>query len=361
MRMATRTVLTIAVWLCVSAASAAPSYRLTLAHVIAAGTPIDVAAQRFATLVGERSGGALEVRVSPAGRLGGERTLIEGVQLGRIDMSFTTTGAIGGFVPEFQVLDLPYLFPGYEAAYTFLDGEPGRRLLDLLDRRGMHGVVYLENGWRNFTSSRRPLRRPADLEGQRIRVMESPMYMGLVHALKARPTPMAYSELTEALAARVVDGQENPSVNVYSARMYESQAYMIRDRHTYNVFILKVNGKLWVRLPATLRKIIEDTAAEVRDFQRKLNRETDDDFVRKLRAKGMDIHEPTAGELDAWKAATAGLYDDARKIVGAAWVDTALRFRADWEAGRYREREQEYVQSYRRIEVPVGEVMKNFR
>jgi tripartite ATP-independent transporter DctP family solute receptor len=343
------------------AARAAPKYRLKLAYVIGAGTPIDVGARRLAELVKKRTQGEVEITVYPEGRLGGERAIIEGVQLGTIEMSFTTTGAIGAFAPEFQVLDLPYIFPSYEAAYTYLDGDPGKRLLSVLDRRGLHGLVYLENGWRNFTTSKNPLRRPQDLKGQRIRVMESPVYMGIIRALRATPAPMAYSEIPSALATKAIDGQENPAVNIYSSRMFESQPFMIRDQHTYNVFIFKVNGKLWRSLPGPIRQVIEASAIEVRDFQRKLNREADGEFVRRLQAKGMDVHVPSAAELEAWKAATAPVYDEARRFLGGAWVAEALQFRKDWDAGRYRAEEQRYIAASQEIAVPLDEVMRHFR
>lgn len=342
-------------------AGAVATYNFKLAHVIAAGTPIDVAARRFADLVKVRSKGRVEIKVFPASQLGGERAIIEGVQLGTIEMSFTTTGAIGGFAPEFQVLDLPFLFHSYEAAYTYLDGEHGSKLLATLDRKGLHGVVYLENGWRNFTSSKHALKHPGDLRGQRIRVMESPMYMGLIRTLNARPTPMAYSELPAALAKKVIDGQENPTVNIYSARMYESQPYMIKDQHTYNVFIFKVNGKIWKSLPEDIRGIIETTAGEVRDFQRKLNRETDADFLGRLQRKGMSIHVPSPEEIKDWQHATAPLYEDAKKIVGPGPVADAVQFRADWEAGKYQADEQKYIDSFKKISVPLDDVMKNFK
>jgi len=342
-------------------AEGAPARRFRLAHVITAGTPIDLGARRFAELVKQRTGGEVEITVVPAAQLGGERAIIEGVQLGTIEMSFTTTGAIGAFAPEFQVLDLPYLFPTYEAAYTYLDGAPGQRLLALLDRKGIHGVAFLENGWRSFTSSRRPLRRPEDLAGQKIRVMESPMYMGLVRTLRAQPTPMAYSELPDALARRIIDGQENPSVNIYSAKMYESQPFMIRDQHSYNVMILKVNGKVWKGLPDDLRAAIETSAVEARDFQRKLNRAADGEFVKKLSAKGMQVYEPTKADIAAWQAATAPLYEEANKIVGGTWVADTVAFRKDWDAGKFKAEEARYVADYARISVPVDEVMKSFK
>jgi TRAP-type C4-dicarboxylate transport system substrate-binding protein len=172
---------------------------------------------------------------------------------------------------------------------------------------------------------------------------------------------MAYSELPNALLQKVIDGQENPSVNIYSAKMYESQPYMIKDRHTYNVMIFKVNGKVWKGLPEHVRKTIETTAVEVRDFQRKLNREADDTFVRKLQEKGMKVHEPSADDLKAWATATAPLYDEAKKIVAGNWVVETVAFRKDWDAGKYKAQEQQYVQTFKDISVPLDEVMKNFK
>ena len=342
-------------------ALAAPKYTFKLAHVITAGTPIDVGAKKFAELVNQRTNGQVEIKVFPAGQLGGERAIIEGVQLGTIEMSFTTTGAIGGFAPEFQVLDLPFLFPTYEAAYTYLDGEQGKKLLALLDRKGIHGVVYLENGWRNFTSSKKWIKSPQDVKGQKIRVMESPMYMGLISTMGGSPTPMAYPELPNALLQKVIDGQENPSVNIYSAKMYESQPWMTQDQHTYNVMIYKVNKKVWNSLPADIKKILEDTAAEVSNFQRKLNRECDDDFIAKLKSKGMKVHTLTPAERVVFEKALLPMYDKGRSVAGATWVNDAIQFRKDWDAGKYKKQEQKYIADFKKISVPVKETMANFK
>lgn len=340
---------------------AAPKYSFKLAHVITAGTPIDVGANEFAKLVGERTKGEVEIKVFPAGQLGGERVVIEGIQLGTIEMTFATTGAIGGFAPEFQVLDLPFLFPSPEAAYTYLDGAQGKKLLTLLDRKGIHGVVFLENGWRNFTSSKKMIKGPEDIKGQKIRVMESPMYMGLISTMGGSPTPMAYPELPNALLQKVIDGQENPSVNIYSAKMYESQPWMTRDQHSYNVMILQINGKIWKSLTPEIQKIIEDTAVEVSNFQRKLNRECDDKFVEKLKAKGMEVYVPTAADLQKFVTALQPMYEKGKTIAGEEWVNEAVQFRKDWDAGKYKAEEQKYVDLFKTIPVPVDQVMANFK
>jgi len=342
-------------------AFAAPKYSFKLAHVITAGTPIDVGAKKYAELVSQRTKGEVEIKVFPAGQLGGERAVIEGVQLGTIEATFTTTGPIAGFAPEFQVLDLPFLFPTYEAAYTYLDGEQGKKLLALLDRKGIHGVVFLENGWRNFTSSKKSIVAPEDVKGQKIRVMESPMYMGLISTMGGSPTPMAYPELPNALLQKVIDGQENPSVNIYSAKMYESQPWMTQTQHTYNVMIMMVNKKKWNALPADIRKIMEDTATEVSAFQRKLNRECDDDFIAKLKSKGMKVHVLTSAERNAFEKALLPMYEKGRTVAGATWVEDAIKFRKDWDAGKYKAQEQKYIADNKKINVPVKETMANFK
>jgi tripartite ATP-independent transporter DctP family solute receptor len=334
--------------------------RLKLAHIIGEGTPIDLAAKRLAELVRERTGGEVDITVCPAGQLGDERANIHGVQFGVIDMCFASVGATSAFAPEFQVLDLPYLFPSAEAAYTYLDGAKGQELLAVLERNRVHGVGFLENGARSFTS-RHPLRRPEDLKGQKIRVMESPVYMAIVRALGATPVPIPYPELPRALQQRVVDGQENPPVNVYSARMFLWQPYMVTDRHAYHAFVFALNGDVWSGLGSEVRRVIEAAFAEVQDFQRALSGRVDGEFVRLLEEKGVEVHAPTQAEMKAWHQATASVYDDTRSYLGGSWVAETLQFRRDWDRRKYARQEAAYAERLEKVEVPVETVLRHFR
>ena len=334
--------------------------RLKLAHIIGEGTPIDLAAKRLAELVKARTDGEFDIVVCPAAQLGDERANIHGVQFGVIDMCFASVGATSAFAPEFQVLDLPYLFPSAPAAYTYLDGDKGEELLGLLDRNRVHGVGFLENGARSFTS-RQPLRRPEDLRGQKIRVMESPVYIAIVRALGATPMPIPYPDLPRALQQRVVDGQENPPVNVYSARMFLWQPYMVTDRHAYHAFLFAVNGDVWSGLSGEVKRVIEAAFAEVQDLQRALSGRVDGEFVRLLEEKGVEVHAPTEAEMEAWRQATANVYDETRSYLGGSWVGETLRFRRDWDAGRYARQEAAYAERFASIEVPVEEVLRHFR
>jgi tripartite ATP-independent transporter DctP family solute receptor len=334
--------------------------RLKLAHIIAEGTPIDLAAKRLAELVKARTAGEVDIIVCPAAQLGDERANIHGVQFGVIDMCFASVGAMSAFAPEFQVLDLPYLFPSAPAAYTYLDGAKGQELLGLLDRNRVHGVGFLENGARSFTS-RYPLRRPEDLKGQKIRVLESPVYIAIVRALGATPVPIPYPELPRALQQRVVDGQENPPVNVYSARMFLWQPYMVTDRHAFHAFVFAVNGEAWRGLDREVQRVIETAFAEVQDLQRALSGSVDGEFVRLLEEKGVEVHAPTEGEMEAWRQATASVYEETRSYLGGSWVGETLQFRRDWDAGKYAHRESAYAERFAGIEVPVEAVLGHFR
>ncbi|HVI94805.1 MAG TPA: DctP family TRAP transporter solute-binding subunit [Anaeromyxobacter sp.] len=333
--------------------------RLKLAHIIAEGTPVDLAGKRFAELVKARTEGEVDITVCPAAQLGDERANIHGVQLGAIDMCFASAGAMSAFASEFQVLDLPYLFPSAPSSYTYLDGPKGQELLALLERNRVHGVGFLENGARCFTS-RRPLRRPEDLRGQKIRVLESPVYMAIVRALGATPMPIPYPELPRALQQRVVDGQENPPVNVYSARMFLWQPYMVTDRHAYHAFVFCVNGDVWSGLSEEVRRVLEAAFTEVQDLQRALSGRVDGDFLRLLGEKGVEVHVPTQVEMKAWHQATAKVYDETRSFLGGSWVADALQFRRDWDAGRYAGEDASYAARFARIDVPVDAVLRNF-
>jgi tripartite ATP-independent transporter DctP family solute receptor len=334
--------------------------RLKLAHIIAEGTPIDLAGKRLAELVKARTDGQVDIVVCPAAQLGDERANIHGVQFGVIDMCFASVGATSAFAPEFQVLDLPYLFPSARAAYTYRDGAKGHELLGLLERNRMHGVGFLENGARCFTS-RLPLRGPEDLRGQKIRVMESPVYMAIVRALGATPVPIPYPELPRALQQRVVDGQENPPVNVYSARMFLWQQYMVTDRHAYHAFVFTVNGDVWSALSDEIKRIIETAFAEVQDFQRALSERVDGEFVRLLEDKGVEVFAPTEAEMKAWYQVTANVYDETRNYLGGSWVAETVQFRRDWDAGKYAPQEAAYAERFANSEVPVDAVLRNFR
>ena len=206
---------------------------LDLAHVVNEQDAFHVAAVHFKELVEERSEGAVSVEIYPNAELGDERTLLEGMQIGTVDMGVITNGPVANFVEEIAVFELPFLFPDRESAYAVLDGEIGQELLGELERVQLKGLAYAERGFRNLTNSQRPVREPGDIDGLRVRVMENPVYTDTFRALGANATPMAWTEALTAMQQGTIDGQENPVGVVHSFNLDETQTHMTMSRHTY--------------------------------------------------------------------------------------------------------------------------------
>ena len=221
-----RTLLTAfsAVLLSASLCLAAP-ITLKLGHIAEPENPYGQGADYFAKLVKERSNGEIEIQVFPSSQLGNQRDLVEGLVFGTVDMTLTGTAVLGNFVPEVAVFDLPFIFRDIPHAYKALD-TVGMDLCKLGEKQGMITLAIWENGVRHMTNNRQPIRTPEDMKGLKVRVMEQPVYIEMMKALGASPTPMAMSELYTALQKGVVDAQENPLAQIATKRFDEVQKYI---------------------------------------------------------------------------------------------------------------------------------------
>ena len=211
---------------------------LVIGHALSPASHYGVGAQAFLDTLEELSGGAFTGEQAPAGQLGGERDMIEGLQIGSLDLVVTSTGPLGNFVPEVLALDLPFLFRDYAHARTVLDGEIGQELLDKMVESDLVGLAWSENGFRHVTNSRRPVTSPEDLEGLTLRTMENRVHMAAFEGMGASPTPMAFPEVFGALQQGVVDGQENPITVITAARFWEVQGYVTLTGHVYSPAIV---------------------------------------------------------------------------------------------------------------------------
>ena len=201
----------------------------TDATVLQLGTTVNeqdsfqVAAEKFAELVAERTNGAYKIEIYPNGTLGGERDMLESMQMDTLDMAIVTSGPFINFSDAMGVLDMPYLFGSNEEAYAVLDGEIGRELLDTLEDSGLKGLAYAERGFRNLTNNAKPIQSAADLNGLKLRVMENDVYTASFKAMGVNADPMAWADALTALQQGTVDGQENPINVIYSYKLWESQ------------------------------------------------------------------------------------------------------------------------------------------
>jgi tripartite ATP-independent transporter DctP family solute receptor len=275
----------------VPASIRAAEFDLVEAHTTTEDHPYTLGMVRYAQLVQERTQGRVTIRIHHSRQLGDERQVVEGLQLGTVHLTVSSTGPLGGFVPDMNVLDLPFLFRDANHAYKVLDGEIGRTLLAKFDAVGIKGLAFWENGFRHITTSKKPVNRPSDLKGLKIRVMENRVHQAAFRQLGADATPMAWGEVFTSLQQGLLDAQENPIPIVSTFKLYEVQKYLTLTGHVYSPAPVLMSKKTWDRMPPDLQKILLDTAIEVAKVQRQINRTQEQKQLGDLKAKGMTIIE----------------------------------------------------------------------
>lgn len=266
-----------------------------------------VCAQKFAELVKERTNNAYNIELFPNSALGDERTMLESMQMGTLDAGIITSGPFVNFVPEFGVLDLPFLFPNNEAAYKVLDGEVGKEILAKLEAKDLKGLAYAERGFRNLTNSVRPVKSAADVKGLKIRVMENEVYIASFNALGVNTVPMAWTEALTALQQGTIQGQENPVNVIHAYKMWDSQKYVTMTRHAYAAAVITFSLETFNKLPADIQKIFIDAAQEAAEYERAWVAENEASQIETLKANGMEVIEDP--DLESFKAAVQPVYD----------------------------------------------------
>ena len=293
-------------------AANAADFVFKLGHIADPENPYAKGAEKFAQLVKEKTGGKVEIQVFPSSQLGNQRDLVEGTQFGTIDFTMTSTAVLGNFLPQVAVFDLPFIFRDVQHAYKALD-TVGMEIAQKL--QGMKLLAYYENGVRHMTNSKRPIRKPEDMKGLKIRVMEQPIYIEMIKALGGNPTPMAFGELFTALQQGVVDGQENPAAHIYTARFFEVQKYISLTAHTYSAEPMLVSLAAWNKLPKDLQEKIQAAANESRDWQRDLCRQLEEGYWTKIQESGKsEINRDV--DKKAFADATRGVWAMFEKKVG---------------------------------------------
>ena len=280
---------------------------LRLAHVVNEQDGFHIAATKFEELVEERTDGKVNIEIFPNASLGDERTLLEGMQIGTVDMGVITNGPVANFVEEMAVFELPFLFPSPEAAYSVLDGPIGQELLDKLADVNLKGLAYAERGFRNLTNSERAVNSPEDLDGLRIRVMENPVYTDTFRELGANAIPMAWTEALTAMQQGTIDGQENPVNVIHSFKLDETQNYMTLSRHTYAPAIFVMGMPAWNQLPEAAQAVLEEAAQEAAEHERQVNADMEAEQFAALREAGMEINDTP--DMEAFQAAVAPVYE----------------------------------------------------
>ena len=297
---------------------------LKLGHAVAPEHPYHLGAVRYSDLVAQRTKNKVKIDVYPSTQLGNERDMVEGLQLGTIDLVVTSTGPLGGFVPRMFVVDLPFLFRDRAHAYQVLDGPIGRELLDAFSAKGIKGLAFWENGFRQITNSVRPIEKPEDLKGIKIRTMENKVHLSAFRAFGASPTPMAWSEVYTALQQKTIDAQENPIAIIYFQKISEVQKYLALTGHFYSPTPLLMSLKAFNNLPKNIQKIMLDTAMECATFERNLLRDNEAKQLAEIKAKGMQVTLPNK---KPFQDAAAPVYKEFESQFGKETIDRIMATR----------------------------------
>jgi C4-dicarboxylate-binding protein DctP len=290
---------------------------IKFSHVVAANTPKGRAVEYFKKLAEERSKGAVKVEVYHNSVLYKDKEEMEALQMGAVQMLAPTPGKFGPLgVREFEILDLPFLFDNLEEEHRVTQGPIGRRLLDRLESRGIVGLAFWDNGFKEMTANR-PLRKPEDLKGLKMRIQSSKVIESQMRAVGAIPQVMAFSEIYQALQTGVVDGQENPTSNIYSSKFHEVQKYLTVTDHGYHGYAVITNRKFWNDLPPDTRAALEGALKDATAFFNNSAKKDNDDALEDIRKAGRtQIIALTPAERLDWKRAMVKVHQEWGKKLG---------------------------------------------
>lgn len=278
--------------------------------------------EKLAELVKEKTNGRYKLDVYHSGQLGTERELIEGVKMGTVDIAAVTSSPMTGFVADYGVFDMPYLFTSLDQAYKTLGGEIGDEYLAKLKSVNIVGLKFWTNGFRDMTNSKRPITSPDDLKGLKMRVMQSSIQIATFEALGAIATPMAYGEVYTSLQQKTVDGQETPIMSIVSAKFYEPQKYLSITEHFYSPALLLMSESAYAKIAPEDLPLFKEAVEEATKFQQTETERKCQEGLKVIEDYGLKVNE--VPDKSAFIKAVEPVYDKFSKDFG----DTIDRIRA---------------------------------
>ena len=299
---------------------------IKFSHVVAADTAKGKAVEYFKKLAEERTKGAVRVDVFHNSVLYKDKEELEALQMGAVQMLAPTPGKFGPLgVREFEVLDLPFLFDNLEEEHKVTQGPIGKGLLKKLEAKGVHGLGFWDNGFKEMTSNK-PLRMPEDFRGQKIRIQSSKVIEDQIMVVGGIPQVMAFSELYMALQSGVVDGQENPTNVIYPTKLYEAQKYMTLSDHGYHGYVVITNAKFWAGLPPAVRTTLEGAMRDTVKYFNDASKQENEDGLEGIRKSGKtQIIVLTPEEKKAWKKAMYKVHVDMGDKIGKPLIQSIYK------------------------------------
>ena len=313
---------TLAAALCVTAfltqAALAAPVTVKVGHVLNTDHSWHVCLEGWSKDVKEQTKGRVDIKIFPSSQLGSEKDMVEGLRMGTVDAGLIGGSSFQNLDPKFGIEELPYAFDTYEAAYKVFDGFVGDELFKILDKKGIKGLSWWENGFRHITNNKRPILTPEDLKGVKIRVTPNKMRLDTFNTIGASPMPIAFGELYSALQQGVVDAQENPLSIFYSNAFYEVQKYLSLTQHIWGSALLSVNQRVWKKISKEDQEIVQKLAHVWRDKQRQMVQDADKEMIELIKAKGVNVNEV---DKKPFRDAVAKVWADFEPVFGKELMD----------------------------------------
>jgi tripartite ATP-independent transporter DctP family solute receptor len=294
------------------------SVTLKLGHTAAPDHHYQIAAEKFAQLVEQKTNGTVKVQVYPSDQLGSQNESVEGAQLGTQDMVLTSDVLLSSFEPKMGLLNLPFLFRDYDHVVSVLNGPIGQQLSDALSDKGLVVLGFWQNGFRHITNSRGPINKPEDLRGLKIRVPSGTVFVDTFNMLGAISTPMSFGELYSALQLKTVDAQENPITHVLTQKFFEVQDYLSLTYHIHVSQPLIISKIVYERLSENQRKALREAAQEVAVWHFEHVKSIEDSEIEKIKAQGMQVN---TADQEAFRTAVKPVYDKHEPAFGKDIID----------------------------------------
>ena len=297
-----------------AAAPALAQIEIKFGHVGEPNSLFANSAEEFAKRANAKLGAKAKVVVFGSSQLGGDKELLQKLKLGTVDIALPST-VMSSEADIFGVFEMPYLVKDRAHMGRIEKEVFWSKMAPEAEKKGLKILAVWENGYRHITNSKRAINTPADLQGIKLRVPEGKWRVKMFQAYGANPSPMKFSEVFTALQTGVMDGQENPFTQIYSAKFQEVQKFLSLTGHVYTPAYATVGATKWAGLPADVRKILEDTAKETQAWVYTTAEKEDNDLLAKLKAGGIQVNTPNK---DAFVAASKPVYDEFAKEVPSA-------------------------------------------
>ena len=309
-----------------SPAMAAAKYVIKLGVVAAPTAPYSMGAVEVSKAMKELTNGEVDVQVFPSGQLGNQSDLVQGVVMGTVDIVMSSSAALTQFAPKVQLIDMPFIFRDRAHIYGALDDpEIAAELFSQLKSVGRY-ICTWENGIRQLVNSKRPIRKPEDAKGLKMRSMESAIYIEMFKAIGANPTPMAYGELFTALQQGTVDGSDQTTNLLLFDRFYEVQKYLTMTNHSYSPEIVIVSEHTYKRVPAEYMKLLEEQLIKFKDWNRKVCTDEEENYIKELEKLGMEVIKLTPEEYEGFKAVMLPVWSKFEDRVGKDLINKVVNF-----------------------------------